>query len=91
MAIGLYHHPESMSKEQYDRVIRRLEEAGQGKPAGRSFHSAFEVGSGIHVFDIWESQTDFERFGQTLMPILQDEGVDPGEPDISPVHNLIVG
>ena len=91
MALGIYFHPESMSTEAYDRVTRRLEEAGQGSPAGRSYHCSFTVGGGLHVFDVWDSQEDFERFGQTLMPILQEEGIDVGEPDISPIHNTIVG
>jgi hypothetical protein len=33
----------------------------------------------------------FETFGQTLMPILQEIGIDPGQPEIRPVHNTIVG
>jgi hypothetical protein len=43
------------------------------------------------VFDIWESQQDFDRFGETLMPILQQIGLDPGQPMVEPVHNLILG
>ena len=34
MAPGYYFHPESMSAEQYNRVILRLEEAGAGSPPG---------------------------------------------------------
>jgi hypothetical protein len=89
MAIGMYFHPESMSPVQYDRVIQRLREAGQGSPKGRSYHCAFQVGGGLHVFDVWDSQEDFDRFGKTLLPILEEEGIDPGQPDVSPVHNVI--
>ena len=91
MAVGYYFHPESMSAEQYDRVIQKLEAAGAGSPPGRSYHSAFEVGNSVHVFDVWDSEEQFNEFGQTLMPILQEEGVDPGQPDVSPIHNVIVG
>jgi hypothetical protein len=49
------------------------------------------VGDAVHVFDVWDSEDQFNAFGETLMPILQEEGIDPGEPDISPVHNVIVG
>jgi hypothetical protein len=38
-----------------------------------------------------DSEDQFNAFGETLMPILQEEGIDPGEPDISPVHNVIFG
>ena len=91
MAFGYYFHPESMSAEQYDRVIQKLEAAGAGSPPGRSYHSAFEVGNSVHVFDVWESEEQFNEFGKTLMPILQAEGIDPGQPDVSPIHNVIVG
>jgi len=91
MAVGYYFHPESMSSDQYDRVIRRLDEAGAGSPPGRTCHCAFHVGDAVHVFDVWDSEDQFNAFGETLMPILQEEGIDPGEPDISPVHKVIFG
>jgi hypothetical protein len=43
------------------------------------------------VFDIWESQADFDAFGQTLMPILQQLSVDPGQPDVMPIHSTRAG
>ena len=91
MAIGVYFPFPSMSAENYDEGVRRLEEAGQGAPSGRRYHVAFEAGSGVHVFDVWDSQESFDAFGRTLMPIMKDLGVDPGEPQISQVHNIIQG
>ena len=41
------------------------------------------------VYDVWDSQEDFDAFGQTLMPILAELGVDPGQPDVMPVHNIV--
>ena len=38
MAIGVYFHPASMNKDQYDQVIQRLAQAGQGSPKGRQYH-----------------------------------------------------
>jgi hypothetical protein len=40
------------------------------------------------VYDVWDSQEDFDAFGQTLMPILGEMGIDPGQPDVMPVHNI---
>jgi hypothetical protein len=40
------------------------------------------------VYDIWDSPESFQAFGQVLMPILADLGVDPGEPALMPVHEL---
>jgi hypothetical protein len=89
MAIAIYFHPESMSAAQYDDVIRRLDKAGAGQPQGRTHHSCFGSPDAVMVYDVWESQEDFDKFGQTLMPILQEMGVDPGTPDVMPVHNVI--
>jgi hypothetical protein len=89
MALGIYFAPPSMSTEQYDDVIRRLEAAGAGAPEGRTYHCAFVLGGGVHVFDVWDTQEAFDAFGRTLMPILGELGVDPGEPTVAPVHNVI--
>ena len=89
MAIGVYFHPQGMTAAQYDEAIRRLEAAGAGRPAGRMHHSCFGSDGSLMVYDVWESQESFEAFGATLMPILGAIGVDPGAPDIMPVHNLI--
>jgi TRAP-type C4-dicarboxylate transport system permease large subunit len=40
------------------------------------------------VYEVWESQQAFEAYGPVLMPILEKAGIDPGTPDIMPVHNL---
>jgi hypothetical protein len=34
----------------------------------------------LKVFEVWESQAAFEEFGKSLMPILQQLGIDPGVP-----------
>ena len=82
---------EDREAEPYDGVIEQLQDAGAGAPAGRSYHCAFQGDTGLHVFDAWDSQEAFDAFGQTLMPILAAAGVDPGEPMIAPVHNIVVG
>jgi hypothetical protein len=41
------------------------------------------------VYDVWESQETFDAFGQTLMPILAELGVDVGAPDVMPAHNVV--
>ena len=83
--------PKSMSSEKYDEVIKRLDAAGAGSPTGRLFHVAFGAPEALRVSDIWDTHENFERFGQTLMPILQELGVDPGTPEFIVTHNLIVG
>jgi hypothetical protein len=91
MTIGIYIRPASMSADQYDDIIRRLEAAGSGTPAGRLYHVCFGGRDSLQVFDVWESQQAFDDFGATLMPILQELGVDPGQPMIEPVHSVVPG
>jgi hypothetical protein len=83
--------PKSMSSQQYDDVMQRLAAVGAAAPQGRLFHVAFGSPEALRVSDIWETHEDFQRFGQTLMPILQDAGVDPGAPEFIETHNTIVG
>jgi len=83
--------PASMNAAQYDDIINRLEKAGAGAPQGRIYHACYGQPDALHVFDVWESQEQFERFGAVLMPILQQVGVDPGTPEVHGVHNMIAG
>ena len=91
MALGMYFTPSSFSLARYDEAIKRLEEAGAGAPPGRLHHVAVETDGQIQVFDIWDSEESFQAFGATLVPILTELGVDPGQPQVSPVHNVIKG
>ena len=43
----------------------------------------------LRVSEVWDSQEKFEAFGQRLMPILAEVGVDPGTPEILQVYNTI--
>jgi len=91
MAISVYINPVSATAAQYDEIIRRLDAAGAGKPAGRLYHACFGSGDKLQVFDIWESQQAFDKFGETMVPIVQEVGVNLGQPMVEPVHNLIQG
>ena len=90
MPIAMYFHPPQMSAAQYDEIIKRLEAAGQGNPPGRVHHSAFGEPDHLMVYDVWDSQESFDKFGETLMPIMGEMGIDPGQPAVMPVHNMIV-
>jgi hypothetical protein len=91
MALGMYFTPSSFTPARYDDAIKRLKEAGAGSPPGRLYHVAMEADGLIQVFDVWESEASFQAFGKTLLPIMKDLGADPGQPQASPVHNMIKG
>ena len=90
MAITVIFRPEGTTAEQYDEIIRRLEEAGFGAPAGRSFHTCWGDASAVGVVDVWDSLAQFEAFGKVLMPIIEDVGAQVAEPEIHETHNIIV-
>ena len=91
MALGFYFSPKPpMTAQQYDEVVKRLQKAGAGHPAGRQYHACFGTPESLSVFDVWTSQAAFEKFGQTLMPIAQQLGLDPGQPQVMAIHNVIV-
>jgi len=91
MALGMYFTPSSFTPSEYDDAISQLEAAGAGAPAGRSYHVALETDGQIQVFDVWDSQESFDAFGATLGPILAGLGIDPPQPHVSQVHNIIKG
>jgi len=96
MAIGVYFNFSGATLDQYDEACRRL---NNGQPmralsdwpgGGCLAHAAWQEESGaLSVFDAWESPEAFERFGEKLMPILSDVGIEPAEPHIVPLHNLV--
>ena len=90
MAIGVYFAPAAMSAAQYDECIKLLKKAGAGNPTGRSYHAAFGPKDKLMVFDVWTSQAAFDKFGKTLMPILQSLGIDSTPPQIMPMHKVIL-
>src|SRR6266581_1011548 len=91
MALGFYFTPDNFTPADYDEVIKRLEDAGAGSPAGRLYHVALEIDGQIQVFDVWDSQASLDAFGETLVPIMTALGADPGQPMVSKVHNIIQG
>ncbi len=91
MALGIYFVHQGFTPDKYKRAIKELEAAGAGAPKGRTYHVALEADGSIQVFDIWESQADFDAFGKTLIPILTGLGVELKDPMVANVHNVITG
>ena len=79
MALGLYFQPSGFTPDVCDEVVRQLERtgAGFGKVPGRIFHCATKAGRNIQAFDMWESMEQFQKFGETLLPIMSKLGADP--------------
>ena len=90
MAVGMYFSLSTMTPAKYDETIARLTKAGALHPAGRTYHVCLKTGDQVQVFDVWGSQAEFDAFGATLVPILQSLGIEPAQPMVSAVHNVLV-
>ena len=89
MSILVRFTPESTTLDEYDETVRRLEAEGQLSPDGQELHVCFVVDGKVRVSEVWDSQEQFEAHGEDLMPVLQQVGIDPGQPEIMEVHNVI--
>ena len=91
MALGFYFTHGGFTPAKYDEVIKELDAAGAGSPKGRTYHVALESNGEIQVFDLWNSQEEFDAFGETLLPILAGQGIELNAPMVASVHNVISG
>ena len=79
-----------VTTEQYDETVRRLEKSGEWMPKGLEFHVAFMSDKSLRVSEIWDSRADFDAFGEQLMPVLKDVGIElAGPPEMLEIHNII--
>ena len=79
-----------VTTEQYDESIRRLEKSGDWLPEGLEFHVAFKSNGSFKVSEIWDTREQFDAFGERLMPVLKDVGIElSGEPEMLEIYNII--
>ncbi len=90
MSIVVRFSPTSLTTEKYDEALRKHEEAGvEFPPDGLDYHVCFGSDGNLRVSEIWDSREQFEAYGERLMPILADTGIEfSGEPEILEVHNI---
>lgn len=92
MAIVMISDAGTDTVEQYDQIIKQLDEAGYGNPPGRLSHTAALKDNGSYfVVDVWESPEALEQFAQVLAPLIEAVGGVPPDLKISPLHNTING
>jgi hypothetical protein len=85
----------ALTQQKYEESVRRLTggksrvESPEDWPVeGLLAHIAGEGEHGFRVVDVWDSEESFSRFGETLIPILQELGVD-GQPEVYPAHSFV--
>ena len=53
------------------------------------YHICFGQDGDLRVSEIWDSQEKWETFGERLMPILSEIGIQTGEPEVYEVQNIV--
>lgn len=89
MSVLVRFAPSNATTEQYDESIRRLQDSGDFPPAGLEYHVCFLSDGSIRVSEIWDSMEQCQTFGERLMPILADLGIDAGRPETFEVYNSV--
>jgi hypothetical protein len=95
MAVVLVHQGRGLTRESYEEVVRsvsggksQLDSPSDWPVEGLLVHAAGEGEAGFRVVDVWESEEAARRFGETLMPMLKEAGVE-AEPELYPAHTFV--
>lgn len=97
MAVVAVFQGSSLTQDQYEQSVRRLtgsksrmESPSDWPVEGLLAHIAGQGENGFRVVDVWMSEEAFNRFGEVLMPILQDVGIEV-QPEIYPAFAFVSG
>ena len=89
MSIVVRFAPATLTAQQYDESVRRAKEMGAYPPDGLDYHVCFGTDGNLRVSEIWDSREQWESFGERLMPMLAEVGIEPGEPEVHEIHNIV--
>ena len=89
MSIVVRFHPSNLTAEKYDATNSQAEAVGF-PPEGLDYHVCFGSPDNLMVSEIWDSREQFEAFGEKLMPVLAEAGIEfSGEPEVFEVHEIV--
>jgi hypothetical protein len=83
-----------LTQQKYEETVRRLTGKKQMTSSsdwpveGLLVHVAGQGAKGFRVVDVWTSEDAFRRFGDKLIPVLREMGIE-GEPEIYPSHTVV--
>lgn len=90
MSIVVRFKPTGLTAEKYDSTTEKIKAAGAWPPDGMDYHVCFGSDGNLIVSEIWDSQEQFAAFGERLMPILNEAGIEmSSEPQILDVHATV--
>jgi len=84
----------NLTQQNYEETVRlltgknRMSSPSDWPVEGLLAHVAGQSANGFRVVDVWASEEAFRRFGEKLIPILRQVGIE-GEPEIYPSHTVV--
>jgi hypothetical protein len=88
MSIVVRFNPTSLTAEKYDETMKRLDAEGIWPADGCDYHICFGSDGSLKVSEIWDSREQLQAFGERLMPLLAEAGIEfSSEPEIFEIHN----
>ena len=83
-----------LTQQNYEETVRRIAEKNRmSSPSdwpveGLLAHVAGQGAKGFRVVDVWTSEEAFRRFGEKLIPVLRELGIE-GQPEVYPSHTVV--
>jgi hypothetical protein len=89
--VRLFDNPDG-TQEQYDAARAQIDVSSDNMPEGALLHVAGPSPTGgWRVTEIWESEEAAQKFdAETILPILEQVGIQRPEPTVWQVHNLVM-
>jgi len=95
VAVVLVHEGPGLTKETYEAAVRRItggkervDSPDDWPVEGLLSHAAGEGPNGFRVVDVWESEEAAMKFGDTLVPIMQELDITV-EPQVYEAHTFV--
>jgi hypothetical protein len=87
---------QGLSQENYEAICRkltggkksRMESPSDWPVEGILAHAAGQGPDGFRVVDVWSSEDTFRRFGEALIPLMNELGIQ-GAPEVYPAHAYV--
>ena len=90
VSIVVRFNPVNLTRQKYDEVVRRLEQAGYWpNPVGMELHILFGEDGNLRVSEVWDSRESLEAAGEKVIPIMGEAGIELGEPEIFEIQNIV--
>jgi hypothetical protein len=89
MSVLVRFSPPSLTAAQYDAILARLYEEGIQPAPGLELEVCYGSGDQMKVSVLFDSQENLDAFAARLAPILEEMGMNPGEPEAFEVHSTI--